>query len=554
MTSIAPQVSRHRSFAVVDGRKVHYRRWGSGPVVLAIHGSPQSSRAMALLGDSLANAGLCVIAPDNPGSGLSEPLNRGDKSSVVDFADAIVKFADAIGLNRFGIYGFHTGAAFGCVIAARYPKRVSALACDGLPNWTRQERQQLLQGYLPPFTPTWDGAHMAWLWARLEEQTVFFPWHSGTESNRMDFDVSSPEQVHANAMDFLESGDNYRIPYRAAFEFDAKDWLPKVASPTMITAFKRDPLQSHFDRALFTQYEPQAFDDIDSMYRAIESFFSSNNAESINDHIEQDSSGIISGWVGEEDQALAWSGALNGDSRPLILLHGAGDSKSIFEDCLATIAQHRPVISFDLPGHGDSDRLSETDAPKSVEEIAKMLDSACKRLGLTEYCAAGIHLGGQVAAYLVNSGLAKYGAAIGLNSIAQQDDETWAEDYAPALTPVWDGSHLLKAYRIARWEKLFFPWFKRDRKHAIDALTQLAPETVQQRAVNLLRSANVWKAAVTAEANYPLSKNLPPENTFQLFSLCNDPRSFSAKSWHIHVTQLSQKPDGWTEILKNLGL
>ena len=64
-----------RHFANVSGRQIHYRRIGTGPAVMALHGSPQSSRALDAVGQALAAKGLSVIAPDTPGNGLSAPLS-----------------------------------------------------------------------------------------------------------------------------------------------------------------------------------------------------------------------------------------------------------------------------------------------------------------------------------------------------------------------------------------------------------------------------------------------------------------------------------------------
>ena len=234
-------MQEHRQCVEVDGRLVHFRSWGNGPVILALHGSPQSSRAVAALAQQIAAEGFRVIAPDTPGNGLSHPLAGAEQASTAAYAHGLHDFAQALKLERFGLYGFHTGAAVACTYAALYPEQVSALLCDGLPGWTQADRQAL-EGYLPTFEPKWDGSHMAWLWARIEEQTVFFPWHRPLSDFRMNYDVAPTQSCHGNVMDMLLAGNHYMAPYRAALVFAAESWLPRVDCPKICAAHCDDPL------------------------------------------------------------------------------------------------------------------------------------------------------------------------------------------------------------------------------------------------------------------------------------------------------------------------
>lgn len=88
-------ITRH--YVVVDGRLVHYRRAGQGPLLLLLHQSPQSSLdyvdLMHRWGDRFT-----MIAPDRPGCGQSEPLPL-DAPSFDDYADATAAFLDALGVS-----------------------------------------------------------------------------------------------------------------------------------------------------------------------------------------------------------------------------------------------------------------------------------------------------------------------------------------------------------------------------------------------------------------------------------------------------------------------
>ena len=77
-----------RGFVTVDGRRVLVRRFGTGPAVMVIHGSPQSSRAVEAVCQAIAARGLTAIAPDTPGAGRSDPLHLNQPDSA-DYARAL---------------------------------------------------------------------------------------------------------------------------------------------------------------------------------------------------------------------------------------------------------------------------------------------------------------------------------------------------------------------------------------------------------------------------------------------------------------------------------
>lgn len=116
-----PEASR---FVVVDQRRMHYMRTGSGPnLVVFIHGSPGTWDAFA---EYLANATLLesarLVAVDRFGFGKSEPAHA-EKSLATQclFISQIIK-TESAGLHNPRV--FVVGHSFGGPIAAR-------LAADG---------------------------------------------------------------------------------------------------------------------------------------------------------------------------------------------------------------------------------------------------------------------------------------------------------------------------------------------------------------------------------------------------------------------------------------
>ena len=194
MTEI--RITRHFA-TIADGRwgarQVHYRRVGRGPVVLCLHQSPLSSRDM-LATLACWHPHFTCIAPDTPGFGSSTPLGVA-RAGMEDFADAVIEFMDALGIGRTAVYGFHTGAMMAATLAARHPDRLSCAVANGFVLLTEPERADIVANYLPPLQQSWDGAHLSWLWARLREQSIFFPWYRAAAANRLGGGVPTPDRL-----------------------------------------------------------------------------------------------------------------------------------------------------------------------------------------------------------------------------------------------------------------------------------------------------------------------------------------------------------------------
>ena len=124
-----------RHFATIESgrwgaRQVHYRRAGNGPTLIMLHQSPLSSMDLVPLMQAWSDR-FTVIAPDTPGYGLSDPLGV-SQASMDDFAEAASEFIDAIGVDDFAVYGFHTGAGMAVALANRLPRRAGKAVCRRL--------------------------------------------------------------------------------------------------------------------------------------------------------------------------------------------------------------------------------------------------------------------------------------------------------------------------------------------------------------------------------------------------------------------------------------
>jgi pimeloyl-ACP methyl ester carboxylesterase len=455
-----------RFSTLASGRRVAWRAAGTGPAVLLLHGSPQSSKAVAVLGEAVAAAGFCAIMPDTPGAGFSAPLVV-DKLTITELGVGLREFCDALGLGRVAIYGSHTGAAIGCVFASLYPERVAGLIFDGIGAWNDAERAVYVTDYAPPFLPVWDGSHLTWLWGRMEAQSLFFPWSRREPATWRGVDLSAPGHLHRNAMDMLNCGNAYRDIYLASLAFDPAEFLPRVSGARMILA-RSDVLLTHATRPALAHLPVTVCADVPGVYAAVVA--------------------ALAEMPGDEAPALPapgpfWRGTLGGAERPLVLLHGAGASSRVFEGMLAELAG--PVIALDLPGHG----FDESEMPGDAAAVAAIIAAQCAALGLTDYAVAGTRFGGVIAAMLGGADL-----------VPRNTDPELAAQGAVSLAPVWDGTHLQRAWQVATRLAIFDPWYRTQADCARADMLALEPEAIHAAALDLLRAGPAWEIANRIEA------------------------------------------------------
>ena len=115
--------------ADVDGLNVFYREAGpaDAPTVLLLHGFPSAGHMFRDLIPHLAEH-YRVIAPDLPGFGQSAMPDREDFTYTFDaIADAIDRFTETLGLDRYAIYVFDYGAPTGFRLAVKHPERITAI-------------------------------------------------------------------------------------------------------------------------------------------------------------------------------------------------------------------------------------------------------------------------------------------------------------------------------------------------------------------------------------------------------------------------------------------
>ena len=506
-------VTRH-FVTLPDGRfgprQVHYRRAGRGPCVILFHQSPMSSRDLLPMIGRLSGGFTC-IAPDTPGYGLSDPFGS-PEVTMEAIADGMIEFADALGIGRFAAYGFHTGAMIAVAVGHRHPERVTGVAANGFVVPTDALRDELLQHYLPAFEPKWDGSHLAWLWARMREQTIFFPWYRKDLASRMDFDLPQPDTLQDNVLEFLRAGDQYRVAYRAAFEFRGEAALAATRTPTLVTATAFDPLREDLARI---QGESSAVEvvpggSLEETLALCADFLGRHPAPApppapatapLGGRLWQQMVDVPGGQLRVRRNTEA-------AGRPLLVQHDAASSSDQVEPVAASFIGHRPVLAIDLPGHGESDNtIGEEDV--TVGRYASVVRQALDALDIDDSDFYGMWGGS-----LVGLELALQDARV---QRLVMSDVLWPEPalrgqleahYTPAIEPVWYGGHLLHAWHLLRDQGLFWPWFRRTRDGILWKEPHVDPAMVHARLVSLFKAPRMWRLAYQAHFAYPVEERL----------------------------------------------
>ncbi|MEZ5500814.1 MAG: alpha/beta fold hydrolase [Steroidobacteraceae bacterium] len=509
-----PEITRHFA-TITDGRwgarQVHYRRCGSGPAVIMLHQSPLSSLDMIHTMRRWHKHFTC-IAPDTPGFGLSDPLGVA-AAETVDFAEAVTEFMDALGIGRAAIYGFHTGAMIAGAMALAFPQRVTAAAANGYVVLDENERADLVANYLPPFRPEWDGSHLTWSWARMREQTIFFPWYAKSQAERLPNSVPDPQTLQAALLDLLRAGDHYRVGYRAAFTMRGELATRHATVPLLVTAAKTDVLATQLPRLRNCSRTTSviAGGSVDETLDLVRDFLKRGKPAAA--PAVAATAGIAGrAWndtVRIPGGQLRLRRNLDAPGRPVVVQHDAAGSSDIIRPLAESFIGHRPVIAIDLPGHGESDNTLGS-GRVTVAGHARAVQQALRALGVDQYDFVGTWGGALVGLELATTARSALRRLV-LADLMYFDAPTLArlrKHYTPRIEPDWYGGHLLHTWHMIRDQSLFWPWFDRSSQGVIHQPVNVATEMVHRRVIEVFKAPEMWRAAYQAHFAYPVKARL----------------------------------------------
>lgn len=205
----------------LSDNSIHYSDTGvkadrpaSAPPLLLIHGAGGSHLAWPPQLRRLA--GRRVIAPDLPGHGDSEGLAF---DSVAACAEWLLRFMDALGLDRVILAGHSMGGAIAQVIALEQPGRVAALALIATSARLRVAPELLAEAlHNPGFVAD------------------FVEAHGYGASASADLRAMGRAQIMATSAQALLDD------YRACDGFDLRDRVSAINVPTLVVMATADQM------------------------------------------------------------------------------------------------------------------------------------------------------------------------------------------------------------------------------------------------------------------------------------------------------------------------
>jgi pimeloyl-ACP methyl ester carboxylesterase len=122
-------------FRTIDshGVKLRVAEMGKGPLVILVHGWPESWYSWRGQIPVLAKAGYHVVAPDLRGFGHSDKPLALDDYNMLHLADDLVAITDAMGEKHAVLVGHDWGAGISWNAILLHPDRFTALAAMSVP-------------------------------------------------------------------------------------------------------------------------------------------------------------------------------------------------------------------------------------------------------------------------------------------------------------------------------------------------------------------------------------------------------------------------------------
>lgn len=228
-----------RAFTRIAEGQVHLRRLdgaGTGRPLVLVHASPGSSHGLIGMMQALhaVRPDLTLIAPDTVGSGDSVAVAH-DDPEVSDYADALIRVLDSLGVEKADLYGVHTGARIICEAAVLHPDRVGCVILDGIAEYEPALRDELLARYAPKKAPDDYGTQFLWAFSFVRDMNLHFPHYDRTPARRlMGRPVPSAEALHNSAMEVLKALGTYDKAYNAVFRYPAKARMALLKRPAML--------------------------------------------------------------------------------------------------------------------------------------------------------------------------------------------------------------------------------------------------------------------------------------------------------------------------------
>jgi pimeloyl-ACP methyl ester carboxylesterase len=115
----------------------------------------------------------------------------------------------------------------------------------------------------------------------------------------------------------------------------------------------------------------------------------------------------------------------SGTGEPLVLIHGIGSRRQVWDPVIDRLAQHHDVVALDLPGFGESP-MPPPGTPPGTGSLASLVHDFLVTLGVDRPHVAGNSLGGLIALELARRGQVRSAAALSPAGFANRPEMTAA--------------------------------------------------------------------------------------------------------------------------------
>ena len=209
----------------LDGQRIAYRRAGSGPPLVLLHGGPGNGREWGGQLEGLSDE-FTVVAWDMPGTGGSDDPSAAWRPR--DYAECLARFIEALGLSRPHVLGLSFGSGLALELYRSHPEiPQSLILAAAYAGWS---------GSLTP-------EMVAQRKARMRQMTELDPaaWAAEWLPTLFSADArpETVDELRGILAEFHPTAQRELVESGWA-EHDARDVLPKIAVPTLLLYGDRD--------------------------------------------------------------------------------------------------------------------------------------------------------------------------------------------------------------------------------------------------------------------------------------------------------------------------
>ena len=412
-------------------------------------------------------------------------------------------------------------------MARLYPDLCKAVVVNGLWVADKDEVDLILQHYTKWYEPTAEGSQMPWIWSRLRDQLIFFPWFLKEENYRLSLDLPEPKMKQPFVLDLLRTTEEAQTAYRAAFLYPSKERVQEIKTPTFFLNYQGDPIGSHPQRLEVTPdcIQIELLEDPDAVEaRAREIFKEFSPAKVtiqpqafvITEKITRPK-GFVHTSFGPVfySQEMGQSKINEKMHQTVVFLHDFGTSSNSTIEISKCCQGADRKLFVDLPGHGETGLTHLQDyLPHSM---AKMLADGLKQLNLGRIHLVSMGMSSSIAVELslIDSLQVKQLSFIDPWYPNASEIDAMRDHYAPDLNPSEYGEHLIRAWYFARDSELYFPWYDTKNTNALKREPEIDPQATHRRAVDALKAGEELKQLARDLIGYDVEANLQdiPLNT-----------------------------------------